>query len=248
MTGYPTPNLDLMLRNLPKVQRLAHAAQVTSILITGKGEPCMNIKNLMKFISSFKDYPVELQTNGRRLANSYTTLDRLVGAGLNVLAVSMDEMLDFKEYEGLFERAKNRGLVNRAVINLTDKFDPKLPLRNFLEFCIEKQVDQLTFRKIMVPNFVVEGTAKSEKAQKWIKKHTSMTQYTDMMKEIQDIAHHVIRELPFGATVYDIDGIAVTAFDYCVQDMNNNEDIRSLIFMEDGHVYTSWNSKASILF
>ena len=82
----------------------------------------------------------------------------------------------------------------------------------------------------------------------WIASNSNDEQYKKMMWEVKEIGHHVVRKLPYGAVVYDIDGIAVTGFDYCVQDQNNNEDIRSLIFMEDGHVYTSWNSKASILF
>ena len=58
----------------------------------------------------------------------------------------------------------------------------------------------------------------------------------------------VIRKLPYGATIYDIGGIAVTWFDYCIQDAHGVDDIRSLIFQEDGHLYTAWDSPASILF
>ena len=59
---------------------------------------------------------------------------------------------------------------------------------------------------------------------------------------------NLIRVLPFGAEVYDIGGIAVTWLDECVQERNNTNDIRSLIYQEDGHMYSSWDSLASILF
>jgi hypothetical protein len=58
-----------------------------------------------------------------------------------------------------------------------------------------------------------------------------------------------LRVLPeTGIEVYDIMGMSVCFSDYCIQQENRMEDIRSLIFHQDGHVYTSWDSPASILF
>jgi hypothetical protein len=48
--------------------------------------------------------------------------------------------------------------------------------------------------------------------------------------------------------VRDVGGIAVTFFEYCVQDSNGEDDIRSLIYNQDGHLYTTWNSPASMIF
>lgn len=70
----------------------------------------------------------------------------------------------------------------------------------------------------------------------------------DELKKEIDNRGFKIRSLPHGAQVYDLDNLSVTYFNYCVQDSNKNDDIRSLIFQEDGHLYTSWNSKASRLF
>ena len=42
--------------------------------------------------------------------------------------------------------------------------------------------------------------------------------------------------------------ILVTIIDYCIQEYNNTEDIRSLIYHQDGYMYTSWDKPASILF
>jgi hypothetical protein len=49
-----------------------------------------------------------------------------------------------------------------------------------------------------------------------------------------------IMRLPYGATLYMVEGVSCTHFDYCIQDSNNDNDIRSLIFHEDGHLSTSW--------
>ncbi len=61
-------------------------------------------------------------------------------------------------------------------------------------------------------------------------------------------APRLLRRLPYGAAVYDLDGVAVSHFDYCVQDDHGPDDIRSQIFAEDGHLYMAWNSPASVLF
>ena len=57
-----------------------------------------------------------------------------------------------------------------------------------------------------------------------------------------------LRTLPYGAKLYDIYGISVTYFDYCIQDSSNEDDLRSLIFQEDGHLNTNWNSEAGRIF
>jgi hypothetical protein len=49
-----------------------------------------------------------------------------------------------------------------------------------------------------------------------------------------------VRNLPFGASIYMIDGISATIFRHCIQENSNEDDIRSLIYYEDGHMSTSW--------
>ena len=57
----------------------------------------------------------------------------------------------------------------------------------------------------------------------------------------------VLRTLPYGATLYDYKGVSVTHFDYCIQDTHGEHDDRSIIFQEDGHLYSTWNSKAGLI-
>lgn len=120
-----------------------------------------------------------------------------------------------------------------------------LTFQSLLEYCLKWNIDQLTLRKIVAPNYTNE-TVQSE----WIKENVDPQLYLRLIGEIKQACKkgHHIRTLPYGGEVYDFYGVAVSYSDYCVQDDNNTEDIRSLIFMENGHVYTAWNSKASILF
>jgi hypothetical protein len=69
-----------------------------------------------------------------------------------------------------------------------------------------------------------------------------------MIKEFMHRDYPPVRRLPFGATIYDVEGISFTHFDYCVQDSNSDDEIRSLIYMEDGHMYTSWTYQSSKIF
>jgi hypothetical protein len=97
----------------------------------------------------------------------------------------------------------------------------------------------------------------------WIKANCSENHYYDLYEEfkamqpyeerylgqvITRIMAPPLRTLPFGMPVYGYKGVSVAFSDYCVQETHNPEDLRSLIFAEDGHVYTNWANPASILF
>ena len=51
-----------------------------------------------------------------------------------------------------------------------------------------------------------------------------------------------------GMSIYDCKGISVLFSDYCIQEQANDNDVRSIVFHEDGHLYTLWNSAASMRF
>lgn len=247
MTGYMKSNRKLMHRNLPKVKELAHVGQVTSVLLTGKGEPTMNRTDLNWLMEEFNHLPLELQTNGLRLSKDLVYLVDLAYCGLNTLAVSIDSLKMFNEYETMFRKSKELGLINRVTLNITNKIPDDIPFDNLAAICISSGVDQLMLRNVVIPSNVSTDTKEAQ----WIEKNVDPLLYFRLQQELRDRCKKegmLLRRLNFGSTVYDYHGVSVTYSDYCVQDDNDGEDIRSLIFMEDGHCYTSWNSKASILF
>lgn len=259
MTGYLESNWIKMVKMLPKVKRFAEHAQITDVLITGKGEPLVNPTNKFccRMIGEFKHWPVVLQTNGRllqsdlmHLVRSSPLLERLAGEGLDILAISIDEPDEIEDFSILWKEAKKLHLVTRATVNLIDHVMKK-PFSWYVKECQRFEVDQLSFREITIPNYGLANTPESIQAQNWIKANVDRTRAVvwknDMAEELR-VWSRLIRELPYGAQLFDFQGIAVTYFDYCIQDTHGQEDIRSLIFQEDGHLYTTWNSKASILF
>ena len=247
MTGYLKVNRALIGRNLPKVRELARVGQVTSVLLTGKGEPTLNEQDLFWMMSMFADLPLELQTNGLKLHKDFKLLEALARSGLNTLAVSIDSLAQFVNYYEMLARSKEIGLLTRATINITSKLPRDINFEWLVGLCQESYVDQLLLRNIVIPNNVPSDSPTA----KWIQENVDQSVYPRLQDELRRACEKdgmMLRRLNFGAIVYDYQGISVTYSDYCVQDANDGKDIRSLIFMEDGHCYTSWNSMASVLF
>jgi hypothetical protein len=257
-----------MERNVPKVLSLARTAQVTSVLLTGKGEPFLNYPDVLHFTNLFREFPVEIQTNGIWLAKhgefsseqDDTTFQDLYASGLNVIAVSVDD-IRCSHVQEIASSAHDYGMLVRVTFNVTNKLFPvgKMgSLKDLVLKCKEWGADQMTLRNITIPNHTGDTTQNE-----WIKNNVNPELYKHLIEELKYSAtgsafiegeqkekpeSFLVRTLQYGSKVYDYQGISVSYSDYCIQDSSTNDDIRSLVFMEDGHVYCGWGSKASILF
>jgi len=274
ITGTIKTNRDLMVRNANKVLNFARSAQVTSVLITGKGEPFRNFGDVLYFTRLFAEFPVEVQTNGLWLSqqvqndaqNLFRPFTYLYEAGMNVIAVSVDDPFSWPslgprnhtDVGKITQEAHQCGMLVRVTFNVTKMLNEGLnegligndshpaTFKSLMRLCHDWNVDQMTFRNIVSPNHTKETPQT-----KWIKKFVDPNMYERIKNEMDEAcasSGFLIRVLPHGSKVYDYEGVAVSYSDYCIQDSNNTDDIRSLIYQEDGHLYTSWNSNASILF
>lgn len=263
-----------MMRNIPKVITLAKAAQITSVLLTGKGEPFLNFKDVLAFTKAFSEFPVEIQTNGKWLSNhtfnetpepgyikenscpshkQESCLSDLFLAGMNVISISIDNTNDIPRFKEVVKELHKTGMLVRVTFNITEKLSlscdhGKVPLTfiNLVKQCKIWGVDQMTLRNICIPNNTEETSQTL-----WIKENVKPETYNRLrgeMKESCESKGFLVRNLPYGAKVYDFMGVSISFSDYCIQDSNDGDDIRSLIYLEDGGLYTSWNSKASRLF
>jgi hypothetical protein len=118
--------------------------------------------------------------------------------------------------------------------------------KKILDFCRDTGVHQLTFRRVTTPdNHQSPGVAN------WISKHAydddTFSSFTMLAKRSHKKYIKLIRTLGHGVTVWDLDGIGVSFSDYCIQEQDTGQDLRSLIFMEDGHLYTKWDAPGSII-
>ena len=249
MTGYIKTHEELFYHNLPMARRTAKRCGATHMLITSKGEPLQNIPAIKRTCEIFEKYPIEIQTNGLLLDASMGF--ELQHAGVNIVAVSVDHphYFDLNCNPQMWQAIKNFNMIARATVMVFDIFE-EWSLRDFINVCHANGIRQLTFRSPTVPERTVP-TTESKKAVQYIFDHNAPKLYKSLQQDLIDTVHagkgNIIMQLPFGPIVYDIEGVAITSMDYCMQEQSNGLNIRSLIYMEDGHLYTCWDKKGSIL-
>ena len=239
----------LMYKNAEKVKRIAEVAGVTSVLFTGKGEPLLNFDFVGDFSKLFSNFPLEVQTNGKLLLVHHEEFPKsLASYGINVVAISMDNRSQFKQYRPLFEELKKNKLIVRITVNVTSMLDKYSSFPLLLDYCHKHHISQLTIRHIVVPTTYNE---ESKHVVEWIKKHTNEQMYDAIVHDANNLlkkSGKIIQVTTDGTQMWDLEGVSYTHIDYCIQEQNQSNDLRSLIFNEDGHLYTSWNSPASVLF
>jgi len=244
MTFGVDDNLELFQKNLIKVRKFADIAQVSSVLVTGKGEPMDNLHDLLDVCEVFKDFPLEIQTNGTLLTED--NINYIKKFGINVVAISIwnpKELYSFSE----IAKELNKFAIVRITIILNNAWKGT-SFREVLNFCKTHKISQLTFRIPTVPK-TIKDNAESIKTKNWIVKNSN--DYDHILKDLKSYLNgdNFVRKLPFDSTsIYDIEGISVATFDYCIQENSNSDDIRSLIYQSDGHLYTTWDKSGSILF
>jgi hypothetical protein len=246
MTGYVENDYPRMIRNIDKIIHVARAAEVTSVLFTGKGEPILAYQELIELAGLFNFWPLELQTNGIGLSDGDDSLlSGLYDAGFDVIAVSIDNRKDLDAYRELFSRIGRAGLISRVTVNITDLLD-EIAFSELLGYCRTNEISQLTLRRIVTPE-----NPKDTRTADWIARHAHDSDYRSLMEQARLFVSEqgrLIRTLNHGVEVYDCGGVSFSYSDYCIQEHNLGDNVRSLVFLEDGHLYTSWNSPASILF
>lgn len=261
MTGSVKTDWPRMMSNYHKVVDIAERAGISSVLFTGKGEPFYpsTYGKLLELIRTFDRFPCEVQTNGFTLSGWANKCEedeflRMSRAGLDIIAFSIDKLEHFTHLKQTFRMVNNYGMLVRVTLNVTDMLPSDLRWTHLVDLCKEHGVRQISLRNITIPT----GVDHDSKEAIWIRKHGAAHLFNDLIRRVTSYPRwekseacempRRIRHLPYGAAVYDCEGIAIAAFDYCVQDEHGDDDMRSLIFQEDGHLYTAWNSPASVLF
>ena len=248
MTGRGESNFDAMMAKAYKVKNLAMMAGISSVSFTGKGEPLLGsaYDELLLLLAHFNDLPCEIQTNGKVFLEDRTILPTLSERGINVIATSIDSRDQFIEMEPVFKEIKALGMIPRITVNLVPETYKYSPI-HWAQIAKDYGVMQMSFRKVDAPKRLFEDQ-KAYETQKWVETEIIQSIVDDFMISLKKLLVDPIMKLPYGATLYNYDGMSITYFDYCIQDKSNGDDIRSLIFREDGYLATTWDTDASILF
>lgn len=258
ITWQPEDNVHLIYDNLPKVKRVADRAGITNVLITSKKEPFLNVNTMLSLASHFKDYWLEVQTNGIYLNKNILgwLITQLSKSKINVIAFSIDQIEQLDKYMDTFATLKKHGIITRVCFNLTKMITGFYSFFDIMREATKRKDDNNVplVRQVLFRNISHPSTADEEhSAVQWINRNVDPADYQRLVAQseraLKTGAMREIRTIPHtGTTIYSFMDASVCFSDYCIQESNKTEDIRSLIFQSDGHLYTSWDDPASILF
>jgi len=247
--------------NFDKACRLAQINNVSTVLITGKGEPLLYPDQITEYLERMKkfDFPlIEVQTNGLVIGRQFdryeSYLKKWRELGLNTIAFSIvhyekdknkqiytpdSEYIDLEE---VVKKLHNLGYsVRFSCIMLKGFIDGVKEVKKLIEIARKWGVEQLTIRSVWVPK-------KSEN--KDVYDFTEKRILTN--KQLIDIDRFLnkggnkIMTLDHGGIVYDYDGQNVCLSD-CLTIKPDTEDLRQLIFFPDSHLRYDWQYPGAIL-
>jgi len=260
------------------IKRMKHAQDkgCTTVMLTGSNEPQQNKRWLEGLYLAMKslDKPfnnIEIQTTGAFLDRDY--LEFLKWFGVTTVAVSTFSVFDDKinraiegnadkdlKIQELCDNINDLGMNVRICVNVTDyvltesqrrrlgteSVSGKTALMNecvndLLNRCHELHANQVTFRKM----WANDGTPEAD----WI--HANESFADDILSTIVNIVMikgTLLNKLPYGASRYDYLGFSIVIDTDSMAKDETNAAIKYYIIRENGKMYSSWDSAASIVF
>lgn len=232
--------------------------KVDTIILTGTGEALQNKSFLRKIDMILKSMNnpiprIELQTTGVLLTDS--NLEFLREMGVSTISLSISDLFNDKQnldiigvpphinfnLDELCKKIKDFGFNIRLSLNMSKVYDKVLTPRYFKR-CHELKANQITFRKLYSSdNKTLEG--------KWVKDNSFNFMFFKHLKQYIKEYGRPLYKLPFGATVYSVNGIGTVVDDDCMAtETEVSETVKYLILREDGKLYTDWANFGSLIF
>lgn len=245
-------------RNFHKACRLSQVNDVSTVLITGKGETTLYPNQLTEYLTHLKkfDFPlIELQTNALVFwqKNFEKYLKRWYGLGLNTIAISIAHYEreknkkiytpngNYIDLEKVIKKLHEFGYsVRLSSVLMKDFIDSPEEIKKLVEFSKKNCVEQLTIRKLGV-----EGT-ESKEVQEWSRRHILSKAEIEKIKEFMTKTARKLMTLAHGAVIYELSGQNVCLTD-CEMIQPKTDEIRTLIFFPDGHLRWNWEFGGAIL-
>jgi len=248
-------------RNLQKACRLAEMKGVTTVLITGKGEPTLypqEIGNVLQDIKKYNFPFVELQTNGLEIAtwleeDAADRLHRWRDNGLTTIILSIVHYKNDKNaeiyrkpymnLEVVIKRLHEIGFsVRLSCVMVEGYIDSTAEVKNLAMFAKKCQVEQLTVR----PVTVAENGALTTDWGKWTVARQIPEENVVAIHEWLKKHGHKLMSLSHGAEVFDYEGQNV-CLSNCLTIEPDTDNLRQIIVFPDGHIRYDWNYEGAIL-
>ena len=258
------------------IKRMEYAQRkgCETVMLTGSNEPQQNRRWLESLYLAMKSLTkpflnIEIQTTGAFIDRDYLMF--LKKMGVTTLAISTFNIFDDEKnreieecgdkelnIQTLCNNAYEIGLNIRICINVTDHVFSKGFYEEYaqagdktgriakesatiLERCTQLHANQVTFRKM----WSNPGTPEAD----WIDANCSYSNtLLDTVKVTIKENGTLINILPYGAARYDYNGFSIVIDTDSMAKDENNTAIKYYIIRENGKMYSSWDSPASIVF
>lgn len=262
MTGLKEVNYEenkINFRNFKKACRLAQISGVSTVLITGKGEPVLYPEQITKYLEYLQEYNfplLELQTNGILLAeNRYDKyLKKWLDLGLGLIAISVvhydkqknqqiyTPAVKYPDLKVLVKKLHGLGFSVRFSITMSlGLIDSTEEVEKMVRFAKELEVEQLSFRPVVKPVL-----SENAKVADWVKEHEIPREKLQSIIKFLEKKGHRLITYGHGAVLYDLNGQNVCLTD-ALSLQPKTENIRQLIFFPDGHLRFDWQYKGAVL-
>ena len=249
---------EINVRNFHKACEFAKMSGVSTILLTGKGEPLLYPELITQYLEILQYYHfpfIELHTNGMEIDSLPGFLfEKWYKLGLTTISLScvswdtlVNKRIYSKKYMGVINyahRFQNFGFSIRiSCIMIKNEVGIKERVTVFAGICEAEGIEQLTVRP--VENY---SAGESDEISAWVRENRpDERDIADMQYFFDhDVYSHLLLELAHGAKVYDYKGQNISV-NTCLTESPNPDDIRQLIFFPDGSLRYSWKYKGAII-
>ena len=245
-------------------KRLIYAREngCNTCMLTGNNEPQQNKEFLRVFSEVNRHLPapflnIEMQTTGAFIDAAFLDFFHhsvgLTTAAISVACLDDDaanrDMIQTRdgalELKTLCGWIRERDINLRICLNMNDGIllhhDP-VP-RSVIDLCGELGADQITFRALWAPD------SRSDQG-RWISEHVTEKTAAFVRALKEDILAHgkYLDTLEYGADRYDYHGFSVVVDEDSMSQEANKTAVKYLILRPNGHLYSKWDSKASLIF
>lgn len=247
--------------NFEKACKLAQINNVSTVLITGKGEPLLYPDQITLFLKNMKkfEFPlIEIQTNGLVFSENWKKYEKYLKEwrklGLNTIAFSIVHYERNKNKEiytpkgnymdlpFIIEKLHKLGYsIRLSCIMLRNYIDSIKEVKTLINKSKEWGVEQLTIRGVTTPK-----KSEDEEVFNWTKqRELTKGQIIDISEWLNKEGNKLMT-LDHGGIIYDYEGQGICLTD-CLTIKPNTEELMQLIFFPDGHLRYDWQYKGAVL-
>lgn len=258
---------DEELPNFESAVLFAKQAQVSTVLLTGKGEPTLYPEEITRVLTALKPHGfpfTELQTNALAIGRGFEALARGENSPIidslktwrklrcNTIAISICSVRDEENakiydqnYPSLSSTIKNLHkmgfTVRLGLMLINGMVDNPTSLQEVISFCKENKVEQLTIRPIRQS----ENTNDPNTSQFITERGITKDQENTIKDWVADNGTPIM-SLSHGAVIYDLFGQNICLTD-CLTVPQDHDHIRTLIYYRSGLLTYDWQYKGAIL-